>query len=97
MTPAVAMRRVVLPQAVVAMLPPLGNLWIELLKGSSLVSVITITDLAFVGRQIQQLTGRTTEVFELVLLIYFLLALPLTASVWALEKRVARGLQLGRG
>lgn len=41
--------RIILPQAVPAMLPPTGNLLIELLKNTALVSLITITDLTFRG------------------------------------------------
>src|ERR1700751_471070 len=47
MTRFQALRQVVVPQAVVAMIPPWGNLFIELLKSTALVSLITITDLAF--------------------------------------------------
>lgn len=44
------MRRIVVPQAIPAMLPPAGNLLIELLKNTALVSLITITDLTFRGQ-----------------------------------------------
>ena len=44
------LRRLVLPQAVPAMLPPAGNLLIELLKNTALVSLVTITDLTFRGQ-----------------------------------------------
>ncbi|MGI8651642.1 MAG: ABC transporter permease subunit [Geodermatophilaceae bacterium] len=57
------MRSVILPQAVVSMLPPFGNLLIELLKGTSLVSLITIADLTFNGQVLRSVTGDTLTVF----------------------------------
>ncbi|MFY2951914.1 ectoine/hydroxyectoine ABC transporter permease subunit EhuC, partial [Achromobacter ruhlandii] len=55
------MRRIVVPQAIPAMLPPAGNLLIELLKNTALVSLITITDLTFRGQLLRSETLRTTE------------------------------------
>ncbi|KOF53519.1 amino acid ABC transporter permease [Achromobacter sp. DMS1] len=82
------MRRVVLPQAIPAMLPPAGNLLIELLKNTALVSLITITDLTFRGQLLRSETLRTTEIFTLILFLYFLVALLITACVRLLERRV---------
>ncbi|MEN4918774.1 ectoine/hydroxyectoine ABC transporter permease subunit EhuC [Achromobacter spanius] len=82
------MRRIVLPQAVPAMLPPAGNLLIELLKNTALVSLITITDLTFRGQLLRSETLRTTEIFTLMLLMYFAVALLITAGVRLLERRV---------
>ncbi|KOQ55685.1 amino acid ABC transporter permease, partial [Achromobacter xylosoxidans] len=65
------MRRIVVPQAIPAMLPPAGNLLIELLKNTALVSLITITDLTFRGQLLRSETLRTTEIFTLMLLLYF--------------------------
>jgi polar amino acid transport system permease protein len=95
MSPRTAMRRVILPQALVAMLPPFGNLLIELLKGTSLVSLITLTELTFAGKLLLRTEGRRDEIYVLVLLIYFLLAYPITLLVRAAERRLARGLHLG--
>ncbi|MBC9903364.1 ectoine/hydroxyectoine ABC transporter permease subunit EhuC, partial [Achromobacter xylosoxidans] len=72
------MRRIVVPQAVPAMLPPAGNLLIELLKNTALVSLITITDLTFRGQLLRSETLRTTEIFTLMLLMYFAVALLIT-------------------
>ena len=82
------MRRIVVPQAVPAMLPPAGNLLIELMKNTALVSLITITDLTFRGQLLRSETLRTTEIFTLMLLMYFAVALVITAGVRALERRV---------
>ena len=82
------MRRIVVPQAIPAMLPPAGNLLIELLKNTALVSLITITDLTFRGQLLRSETLRTTEIFTLMLLMYFAVALLITAGVRLLERRV---------
>jgi polar amino acid transport system permease protein len=83
-------RLVVVPQALVIMLPSFGNLLIELIKATSLVSLITLTELTFSGRQMVVSTGMAFEVWGLVLLIYFAMAYPLTWLVHLAEQRAAR-------
>jgi polar amino acid transport system permease protein len=95
MTSALAMRRIILPQAIEAMLPPFGNLLIELMKSTALVSLITIHDLAFQGRELSRNTGRLLESYILVLLLYFLMAFPMTRVVKWLERRVRTDLHVG--
>jgi polar amino acid transport system permease protein len=87
MSPALMMRRVIIPQATVRMLPPFGNLMIELLKATSLVSLITLADVTFQAATLRQTVGRIPEVFGLLLVIYFLIAYPLTLGVRWLESR----------
>lgn len=96
MTRATALRRVILPQAFAAMIPPWGNLLIELLKSTALVSLITIGDLTFRAQQMNQTTLRTTEIFCIVLVIYLCIALVITQAMRALERRAARGMARGR-
>lgn len=91
-----ALRRVILPQAFAAMIPPWGNLLIELLKSTALVSLITISDLAFKAQQMNQTTLRTVEIFSIVLVIYLCIALAITQGMRALERRAARGMARGR-
>ena len=83
-------RLVIIPQAFVVMLPSFGNLLIDLVKATSLVSLITLTELTFSGRQMVVTTGRTFEVWSLVLLIYFAMAYPLAAAVRFVERRATR-------
>lgn len=92
-TPRQVLARVVLPQALAAVLPPAGNLLIELLKNTALVSLITIGDLTFRAQLLRADTLLTLEIFTLVLLLYFGTALLITAAVRALERwlRVRRG------
>lgn len=84
------LRLIVIPQAFLLMLPSFGNLLIELIKATSLVSLITLTELTFSGRQMVVTTGRTFEVWGLVLLMYFAMAYPLTWIVRLAENRAAR-------
>lgn len=83
-------RLVIIPQALVIMMPSFGNLLIELIKATSLVSLITLTELTFSGRQMVVTTGRSFQVWGLVLLIYFLMAYPLTRLVGRIERYAAR-------
>lgn len=85
-----ALRRIILPQAFVAMIPPWGNLFIELLKATALVSMITLSDLAFKAQQLNQNTLRTVEIFTMVLAFYLAISLVITAGVKALERRAGR-------
>ena len=87
MSAGLRMRRIILPQAMVRILPPFGNLLIELLKATSLASLITLADVTFQGRLMIQSIGRMGEVFTLLLVIYFLLAYPLTLAVRWVERR----------
>lgn len=96
MTRAQALRRIILPQALVAMIPPWGNLFIELLKATALVSLITISDLAFKAQQMNATTYRTVEIFTIVLVFYLAIAMLITIGMQALERLAARGLARGR-
>ena len=87
MSPTRRMVSVVLPQATVRMIPPMGNLMIELLKATSLVSLITLADVTFQGYSAQRTVGRTPEIFALLLLLYFAMAYPLTLTVRWLERQ----------
>ncbi len=68
------------------MLPPMGNLQIELLKNTALVYFISLHDLTAAGKDLQNATQRTVEIFGLTLLIYFALALGVTGVTRYLEK-----------
>jgi len=91
-----ALRRIILPQALVAMIPPWGNLFIELLKATALVSLITISDLAFKAQQMNQITFRTLEIFTIVLVFYLAISILITVGMRTLESYAARGLARGR-
>lgn len=88
-TPRQTLWRIILPQALPAMLPPFGNLLIELLKNTALVSLITLSDLTFQGQLLRAATLRSGEIFTLILLLYFLLALGITFGIRQLERKLA--------
>jgi len=85
-----ALRRIIIPQALAAMLPPFGNLLVELLKSTSLVSLITLTDLTFAGSRLIVAAGKPGIVWALVLGVYFVMAFPLSRAVRQLEGRLTR-------
>jgi polar amino acid transport system permease protein len=86
------MRRIVLPQAMINALPPATNLMIELLKGTSLVSLITLSDLTFRARQLDESTFKTAQIFALTLLIYFVLAQAIATGMRYFERRFSHGI-----
>ncbi|WP_119273578.1 ectoine/hydroxyectoine ABC transporter permease subunit EhuC [Taklimakanibacter deserti] len=86
---------IVVPQAIPLMLPPFGNLMIELLKVTALVSLITVHDLSFQALTLQQTTMRTMEPFTVVLISYFLMALVITGFFRLLERWASTGLDRG--
>jgi polar amino acid transport system permease protein len=91
MTRGLMMRRVILPQALVRIIPPFGNLLIELLKATSLVALITLADVTFQANTLRQSMGvrRIPEIYVLLLAIYFLIAYPITLGVRWVESRRA--------
>ena len=68
------MQRIIIPQIYPIILPPAANLAVELLKGTALVSLITLVDLMFVAKQINMLTWLSAQSFGLALLIYYIMA-----------------------
>jgi polar amino acid transport system permease protein len=96
LSPLARMRRIVLPQAMINALPPATNLMIELLKGTSLVSLITLSDLTFRARQLDEATFKTAEIFGLTLVIYFVLAQCIATLMRYFERRVNHGIANSR-
>lgn len=95
LSPARRMWRIILPQALLIMLPPWGNLFIELLKATALVALISVTDLMFQARQINGYTFLSVEAFGSALVIYFVMArFAVTPGMRWLERYTAR--RLGR-
>ncbi|NUP98702.1 MAG: ABC transporter permease subunit, partial [Armatimonadetes bacterium] len=82
-----AMRYVVLPQALRRVVPPLTNEAIALLKDTSLVSVVAISELTRTGSELAARLGRPTLVWPAVALFYLALTFPLSRLAQALERR----------
>jgi polar amino acid transport system permease protein len=89
MSHARAMRRVVLPQALRIVLPPVTNEATTLVKGTSLLSVISITELTRVGQQVMGITFRPIEAFLAVALVYLVLISALSQASIVLERLLA--------
>ena len=86
------MRSIILPQALRTMLPGFGNISIELLKGTSLVSLITLQDMMYLAQNLRASDySISLQVFGILLLMYFVLALPLIVLSRYLERRASRG------
>ncbi|GAA2580539.1 ectoine/hydroxyectoine ABC transporter permease subunit EhuC [Actinomadura fulvescens] len=90
MRPHQRMWRVLLPQAFPLMLPPFGNLLIELLKATAIVSLISISDLMFGAEKLRASTGKSVTVYLIVLVVYFVIAQVLQLLVRFLERRSQR-------
>lgn len=87
MSYAMAMRRIILPQALRRVLPPLTNESITLLKNTALVSTIAISELLRAGIDAMTWKANTFSPFAGVALIYLALTLPLLALNGWLERR----------
>ncbi|WP_323752059.1 ectoine/hydroxyectoine ABC transporter permease subunit EhuC [Marinobacter sp.] len=95
MSPAQRMKRIILPQALVAILPPWGNLMIEILKGTALVALISVADLMFETRQVNSNTYLSAQAFGTALIIYYIFArFMVTPTMRWLERVMAR--KIGR-
>ena len=84
-----AIRTIILPQAVIRMLPALGSLFVFAIKDSAIASVIAVPELL---RQTQVVAGNTYRPFELytaAMLVYFLLCFPVARGVDMIYRRVA--------
>lgn len=90
------MRYVILPQAIRMMLPEYGNYIIQILKATSLVSLIGLTDLLYYGNIYRSThLSEAPTVYLLILVVYFLLALPLIFLTRRMEKFSKKGVVHG--
>lgn len=82
--------RISLPQAIPEMMPSFGNLAVQNLKDTALVSLISLGDLSFRAEQIRNFTQDSTTIYTLLLLMYFGMALVLTVLMKLLERATGR-------
>jgi polar amino acid transport system permease protein len=85
-----AMRKVILPQTFRVILPPIGNEFIALLKDSSLVSILAVSDLLRRGREFASATFQYFETYTVVALIYLILTLFFSRLVGIMEEKLTR-------
>jgi len=92
-----ALRRIILPQAMRVVIPPLGNEFIGMVKATSLASVIQYPELLHNAENIYYANSRVIELLIVAGLWYLLVVSILTPLQMLLERRFARGtLQIGR-
>lgn len=87
MTPLMAMRYVIMPQALRITLPPVGNYAVGLLKDTAIVSAIAAPEIMFYARNLVTSTFDTTIIYALTAVIYFCLSFPLSRIVGRLEEK----------
>ncbi|MHC2313045.1 polar amino acid transport system permease protein [Bradyrhizobium diazoefficiens] len=84
------MKRIVMPQALKRMIPPLVNQAVLQLKNTSLLSVLAVPDLLYQGQLITSATYRPLETYTMIAVIYFIILFPMTRVARVLETRLAR-------
>jgi His/Glu/Gln/Arg/opine family amino acid ABC transporter permease subunit len=87
MTPAMAMRYIIFPQAIRIVLPPVGNYAIGLLKDTAIVSAIAAPEIMFWARNLVTSTFETTLIYVLAAMLYFCMSFPLAQVVNKLEQK----------
>ncbi|WP_020670697.1 ectoine/hydroxyectoine ABC transporter permease subunit EhuC [Amycolatopsis nigrescens] len=91
LTPAQRMRRVILPQAVVEMLPSFNNLFIQLLKSTAILFFIEVPEIFKQGEILRPQFGDDIGLIYLIeLVLYLLLAIVITVTMRWLEKLASR-------
>ena len=81
------MKFIILPQAIRRMLPAIGNEFVTLIKESSLLSVLAISDLTMVGQQVRSVTYASFETFIFVALVYLVMTSLTSGALQLLENR----------
>jgi polar amino acid transport system permease protein len=92
MPPVQRLRRVILPQAFVEMVPPFNNLFIQLLKSSSLLSLITVTEITYQGQSVlvPNYSGQSLTIFLMMLVLYLILSVVITVVMRLVERWAAK-------
>lgn len=85
------LRIVVVPQAIHAMLPPLANIAIDILKASALVSVIGLQDLTFWINTARASTGESMSFYGVALVVYFCVSVGIAVTFGRLETMTPLG------
>jgi polar amino acid transport system permease protein len=83
--------RIVMPQAVRNVLPPLVNNLIDLIKLSSLSSVFAVGEITRKAGELSASTFRPLEIFTFIAILYFMICWPLSLLIRGLERRLRFG------
>jgi len=89
--------RIELPQALVAMSPTFINHVIQLVKATSLVSLITLTDMTFRAKEISQIAYDPVPIYLSLLMAYFVVCYPIALLGRSVERRVSPAREAHRG
>ncbi|MCA1510432.1 ectoine/hydroxyectoine ABC transporter permease subunit EhuC [Bradyrhizobium sp. NBAIM01] len=84
------LRHVLLPQALLLMIPPFSNSAVELLKSTSIVSLISLSEMAFRAQTVRTQTGETAIPYLTILVIYFAFAMIISTLMRLLEQRLSQ-------
>ncbi|SCG62612.1 amino acid ABC transporter permease [Micromonospora halophytica] len=95
MSPALTLRRVVLPQAMRVIIPPMGNETITMLKSTALVSIIAGRDLMTAVQTVYQNNYKVIPLLVVAAIWYLALVSLLSAGQWLIERRFGRGFARG--
>jgi His/Glu/Gln/Arg/opine family amino acid ABC transporter permease subunit len=79
--------RIILPQAVMRVLPALASTWVSLFKDTSLVSIISVADLSYMALKVRSETYRILEVLTAMAVIYWLMGYPQAKIVDWIHRR----------
>ncbi|MDE1567976.1 amino acid ABC transporter permease [Aquabacter sediminis] len=90
LTPAQSFMRIVMPQAIRMTLPPLASNFVQLIKFSSLGSVISVSEITRRGMELSSTTFRPLEIFTFIAVVYFCICWPLAMAIRLWERRLAR-------
>ena len=91
MTSGLAMRRIILPQAIRIIVPTLGNYFISLFKDTALCSVVSIQEVVFTAQIIAARNFQYFTLYTLVGVLYFVVSFPAARLVGYLERVTRRG------
>ncbi len=95
MSPLLRLRRIIVPQALVSMLPPINVLTVQLLKASALVSIIGLTDLTEASKHAVNLTGNSVRFYGEALIGYYIIATIINQIFHVTERGLRRGRDVG--
>ena len=88
MSHGLASRKVVLPQAFRNILPALMNEFVSIIKETSIVSLVGISELMFCAKDVVSISYRTLEPYVIAAIIYFIMVFPLSKLVSYIERRM---------
>jgi polar amino acid transport system permease protein len=89
LSPLQSFFHIVLPQAIRLTLPPLAANFVQLIKYSSLASVISVSEITRRGMELSATAFRPLEIFTFIAVVYFIICWPLAMAIRFWERRLA--------